>query len=143
MLVHHYQLSCCLVYYNYYYYTPCILKPALRVDFCLNLSDIKFPHVPKTLLSIRTDPNNAMVKMVSIHPLIFNCFSLLSKPLRIVLSETITIGITVTFIFYSFFCTLIRSKYLSVFSISFFFTLWCSLFSMLINFRPDFLTWIK
>ena len=62
--------------------------------------------------------------MASTCPLIFNSFSPFTNPLGTVLSAPITIGIIVTFMFHSVFCTLARSSYLSLFSFSFDFTLW-------------------
>ena len=67
---------------------------------------------------------NPVVRMVSTFPLISKSFSAFTKPLRIVSSVLITIGITVTFVFQSFFYSLARSRYLSLFSLSFNFTMW-------------------
>ena len=61
--------------------------------------------------------------MVSTRPRISKSFSLCTNPLLTVLSASITIGITITFIFHSFFSSLARSRYLSLFSLSFSFTL--------------------
>ena len=90
--------------------------------------------------------------MMSIRPLISNCFS---KPLGTVLSMLITIGITVKphvpqFLFRS----LTSSKFLSIFSLSVIFALWStvtekstrrqilSFFFMLINTKSVLLTWV-
>ena len=62
--------------------------------------------------------------MISAHPLISNSSSLLIKLLEIVSSAPITIGITVTFMFLSFFSSLARSKYLSLFLFSLFLPGW-------------------
>ena len=65
--------------------------------FRWSLSDIKSPHVNRTLLSI----NNAVVCMVSSLFLIVNSSSFISQPLRIIPNVPITIGITITFMFHS------------------------------------------
>ena len=93
--------------------------------FTLVLSDgftqkSKHPRVCRTLLSIRADFDSAMVWMVSILPLIFNSSIFFSKPLESVPTAT---SITVTFMFHSFFNSLTRTRYLSIFSRSFTFTL--------------------
>ena len=71
--------------------------------FHWSLSDNKSPQVPKTLLSILADLNNAIVMMVSPHPLISKSSSPFINRLVTVPRAQITIGITVTFIFHSFF----------------------------------------
>ena len=105
-----------------------LLLCSLFASFLLPvLSDSKFPQVSRTPLSILSDFNSAVVWTVSILSLIYspNLFSnLFSRALEIVPSALTTIGITVTFIFCSFFCPLARSKYLFIFSLSFIFTLW-------------------
>ena len=87
------------------------------------MSDIRSPQVSWTLLSILADLNNAVVWMVSTRPLIFKSSSLCINPFVTVPSVPITIGITVTFMFHNFFCSLARFKCLSPFSLSFSFTL--------------------
>ena len=77
-----------------------------------SLSDNKSPQVFRTLLSILANLNNAVVLMV------FIC------PFGIIPIAPIIFGITVTFMFHSFFSSLARSRYSSVFSLSFNFTLW-------------------
>ena len=62
--------------------------------------------------------------MVSTLPLISKFSSPCTNPLVIVPGAPITIGITVTFIFHSFFSSLARCWYLSLFSFSFSFTQW-------------------
>ena len=62
--------------------------------------------------------------MVPACPTISNSSSPFIKPLGIVLSTPITIGITVTFIFHSFFSFLARSEYFSLFLFSLIFTPW-------------------
>ena len=88
-----------------------------------SLSDSKSPQVSRTLLSILADLDNTVVWMVSTHPLISKsscpCINLLVTVSR---APTI-IGISVTFMFHSFFDSLTRSRYLSFFWFSFNFTL--------------------
>ena len=57
-----------------------------------------FLQVSRTLLGTLVDFNNAVVSMVSARPLIFNSSSPLTKP-----NAPITIGITITLMFHSFF----------------------------------------
>ena len=82
--------------------------------FQWNGSDSKSSQVSRTLLSILTDFNNAIVWMVS-RPLISKSSSLWTNPLVTVPSAPVTICITVAFMFHSFFSTLARSRYLSLF----------------------------
>ena len=88
--------------------------------FHWSLSNSMSPQIFRTLLSILTDLNNAVVWMVSTHPLIFQSFS----PLGIVPRAPIRNGISITFMFHSFFSCLARSRHLSFFSLSFNFTQW-------------------
>ena len=88
------------------------------------LSDSKSPQVSRTLLCILTDLNNAVVWVVSTHPLISKTSSSCINPLMIVPRAPISIGIPVTFMFHSFFSSLVRSRYLSFFSLTFSFTQW-------------------
>ena len=60
--------------------------------------------------------------MVSTRPPISKPFCPISNPLVTVLSASVTISITVTFMFHSFFSSLARARYLSLFSFSFNFT---------------------
>ena len=62
--------------------------------------------------------------MISIYPLISKSSSPCTKPLVTILSAPITIGITINFIFYSFFISLAKYWYLSLFLLSFIFTFW-------------------
>ena len=68
--------------------------------------------------------NHAVVWIFLIVLLISNSSSLLSKILWTIPSALITISITITFMFHSFFSSLTRSKYLFIFSLSLIFTLW-------------------
>ena len=92
--------------------------------FHCSLSDSKSPHVSRTFLSILANLNNAVVWMVSTRPLISKSSSSFINPLVTVPRAPITIGINVTFMFHSFFCSPARSSDLSFFSHSFNFTLW-------------------
>ena len=85
--------------------------------FHRNLSDNKCPQVSRTLLSILTDLNNAVVWTVSTHPLISKSSSPLIHPSVTVTRAPITIGINVTFMFHSFINFLTRFWYLSFFSL--------------------------
>ena len=76
--------------------------------FQWNLNDSNSPQVSSTLLSILADLDNAVVLMVSICPPISSFSYPLTKPLGIVSSALIIIGITVTFMFHGFFSSLVR-----------------------------------
>ena len=92
--------------------------------FHRSLSDSKSPQVSSTLFSIMADFNNAVVWTVSTRPVISKSSSPCTNPLVTVPRAPITIGIIVTFMFHSFSNSLARSRYLSLFSHSFNFTLW-------------------
>ena len=92
--------------------------------FHWSLSDSMSPQVSRTLLSILAVLNNAVVWMVSTRPPTSKSFSPFSNPLVTVPNAPITIGIIVTCMFYSFFTSLARSRYLSFFSHFFSFILW-------------------
>ena len=81
--------------------------------FPMSLIDRKSPLVSRTLLSILADLNNAIVWMIS-H---LNSINLrpLNKVWGTVRSVPFTSGITATFMLYSFFSSLAKSKYLSLF----------------------------
>ena len=104
---------------NYYYITNCeFFLPALVDGLSL---ESEWQQVSSSFHL--TDFNNVVVWMVSARPPISNSFSPFTKPLGIVPSAPITIGITVTFMFHSFFSSQTRSKYLSLFFISLIFVL--------------------
>ena len=88
-----------------------------------SLIDSKSPQVSRTLLSILADLNNTVVWMVSTRPLISKSTSPCTSLLLTVSRASITIGITVTFMFNSFFNSLAKSGYLFLFSLSFNFIL--------------------
>ena len=92
--------------------------------FHWSLSDSKSPQVSRTLLSILTVFYNVVVWMVSTRPPTSKSSSPFSNSLVTVPNTPITIGMTVTFMFHSFFNSRARSRYLSFFSHSFSFTLW-------------------
>ena len=92
--------------------------------FHWSLSDSKSPQVSRTLLSILAVLNNAVVWMVSTRPPTSKPSSPFSNPLVTVPNAPITIGIIVTFMFHSFFNSLARSRYSSLFSHSSSFILW-------------------
>ena len=88
-----------------------LLQRKLMV-FNWSLSDSKSPQVSRTLLSILADLDNAVVWMVSTCPLISKSSSPFTNPLVTIPSTPITTGITVTFMFHSFFSSLARSSLL-------------------------------
>ena len=71
--------------------------------FHLRLSDSKSPQVSRTLLSILTVFNNAVVWMVSTRPPTSKSSRPFNNPLVTVPKAPITIGIIVTFIFKMYF----------------------------------------
>ena len=113
-------------YYYYYYYYLLIRAFHNRVSrwFFTGVSDSKSPQVSRTLLSILAVLNNAVVWMVSTRPPTSKSFSPFSNPLVTFPNAPITIGITVTCMFHSFFQFLARSRYLYFFSHSFSFFPW-------------------
>ena len=92
--------------------------------FHWSLSDSKSPEISRTLLSILAVINNTVFWIVPTRPLISKFSNPRTDPLVTVTSAPNTICITVTFMFHSFFSSLARSKYLSLFSLSFSYTLW-------------------
>ena len=89
--------------------------------FLWNLSGSKSPQVSWTPPIILAHLNNTVVWMVLVRSPISNSSSLLTKVLGTVSSAPIKIGITINFIFYSFFNSQARFRYLSLFSFSFIF----------------------
>ena len=85
--------------------------------FHWRLSDSKSPLVSRTLQSILVVFNNAVVWMVSTRSPTSKSSRPFNNPLVTVPKAPITIGIIVTFIFNSFFNSLARSRYLSLFSL--------------------------
>ena len=93
-----------------------------------SLSDSNPPQVSKTHPSILANLNNAVVWIVCNCPLIFKSSSPCINPLVTVPSAPITIGITITFMLHSFYSSLAKLRYLSLFSLSFSFTLFSKFF---------------
>ena len=91
--------------------------------FYWSLGDNKSPQVFRIFISILAVLSNAVVLMISTRSLISKSSYPWINPLVTVLSAPITISITVTFMFYSFFNSLARSWNLSHFFLSFSFTL--------------------
>ena len=92
--------------------------------FHWRLSGSKSPQVSRTLPSILAVFNNAVVWVVSTRPSTSKSSRPFNNPLVTVPKAPITISIVVTFMFHSFFNSLARSRYLSLFSHSFSFILW-------------------
>ena len=102
----HYLIRYFSHYLSIYLSIILLLWEFFTLPFHLSLSDIKSPQVSRTLLSILADFNSAVVCMVSTSVLISNSFkssSLFTDPLVILPGAPITTGITVTFMFRSFF----------------------------------------
>ena len=112
---------------NYIFFSLESFTPALPdVFFYWSLSDGKSPQVSVTLLSFLTDFNNAVVWMVSTCPLIYKYSTPFTYLKETVPSAPTTIVITITLMFHILFSPLARSKYLSLFQLSFIVTLWSS-----------------
>ena len=91
--------------------------------FHWSLSDSKSPQVSRTLLSVLADLN-AVVWTVSTCHVISKSSSPCTNSLVTVPRAPITNGIIATFMFHSFYNSLARSRYLSLFLHSFSVTLW-------------------
>ena len=91
--------------------------------FHWKLIDNKSPGVSRTLPSILAILNNVVVWMVSTCLLISKSSSPFNNHLVTVPKAPITSGIILTYMFHSLFNSLVRSSYLSFFSLSFNFTL--------------------
>ena len=121
--------------------------------FHWSLSDSKSPQVSRTRLRILAVLSNAVIWIVSTCPPTSKSSRPFNNSLVIVPSTPITIGTIVTFMFYSFFNSLARSRYFSFFSFSFRFILWSTgttkstvlqiLFFLLIVIRSGLLTGIR
>ena len=83
--------------------------------FHWSLSDTKSPQVFRTHLRILAVLSNAVVWRVSTCPPTSKSSRPFNNPLVIVPNAPITIGTIVTFMFYSFFNSLARSRYLFTF----------------------------
>ena len=95
----------------------------LLMVFHWSLSNSKSPQVYWTLCSILAILNNVVAWMISTHLLISKSSSPFNNPLVTVSKGPITIGITVTFMFHSFF------QFPSKVQIFFFFFTSCELFT--------------
>ena len=71
--------------------------------FFTGVNDSKSPKVSWTRLSIQADLNKALIRLLSIIPLISNSASLFFKSFGTIPSALTIIGIPVTFMFPSFF----------------------------------------
>ena len=91
--------------------------------FHWSLTDSKSLQVSWTLFSILAYLNNSVVWIDSTSPLISKSSCLFITSLVTLPSGPVTIGITVIFMFHSFFSSLARSRCLSFFSLSISFTL--------------------
>ena len=84
--------------------------------FHWSLSDSKCPQVSRIFLRIMIDINNAVVWMIFARIFISDSAIICTNRLVTVPSTPITIGITITFMLYSFvFSSLPKSKYISLF----------------------------
>ena len=92
--------------------------------FHWRLSDSKSPQVSRILLSFLAVFNNSVVWMVSTRAPTSKSSRPFNNPLVTLTKAPITIGIIVNFMFHSFFNSLARSRYLSLFSLTFSFILW-------------------
>ena len=107
-------------YYYYYYFTSCkVFTPVLAGRLWV---ESEWHRVSQILLSILVLLNNIVVWMASILPWLFNCSNPLFKHLGTIPKVPAITGITISCMFNSFFSSLARSKYLSIFSLSFIFT---------------------
>ena len=123
--------------------------------FHWRLSNSKSPQVSRTPLSIPADLNNAVVWKVSTRPPTSKSSRPFKNLLITVPKAPVTIIIIFTFIFHSFFNSITRSRYLSLFSHSLNFILWSAgtakstslqiffFFFLLIIIRSDLLTEIR
>ena len=94
-----------------------------RMVLYWSLSDCKSPQISRTLLSILAVLNNAIVWKVSTRPPNSKSSGPFNNPLVTVPKAPITIGIIVTFLFQSFFNSLARTRFLSFFPLSLFYSM--------------------
>ena len=92
--------------------------------FHWSLSGNKSLQVSRALLSVLAVLSNSVIWIVSTRPPTSKSSRSFNNPLVIVPEASITIGTIVTFMFHSFFNSLAKSRYLSLYSHSFSFILW-------------------
>ena len=97
---------------------------ALTVFFHLSLKYSISPLISGTPLSILADFNSAVVGLILVLLLTTHSPSFSSKCLEMVPKFSTIIGMIIIFILPNFFCSLVRSRYLLSFLLSFIFTLW-------------------
>ena len=95
-----------------------------------SLNEIKSPQVYKTLLSILADLNDAVVWMISVRPQISNSSIPVTKRLGIIPSAKIKTGITINFMFHTFFLFSGKVQVLVTLFVFFDFTLWSGRLAM-------------
>ena len=113
--------------YEHYYYYLLIKFIHISVSWWSFTGDwmtASQSQASRTLLSILAVFNNAVVWMVFTRPPTSKSSRPFNNPLVTVPKAPITIGIIGTFMFHSFFNSLARSRYLSLFSRSLSFILW-------------------
>ena len=91
---------------NYYYYftnLKVFFTPALADGFPRESEWQQVPQVSRTLLSILTDLNNALVKIISTRPLISKSSSPYTSSSVTVPSVSITIAINVNFVLHNYY----------------------------------------
>ena len=94
------------------------------MDFHWSFSVSMSPQVSRTRLRILAILSNSVIWLVSTSPPTYKSSRPFNDPLDTVPKAPITICTIVTFMFYSFFNSLARLRYLSFFSHSFRFILW-------------------
>ena len=104
-------------FFFFFFFWESFSHQRLPMVFHWSMSDSKSPQVSRTFLSILADLNRAIVWMIYTCPLIYKSSSPYTNPLVTVSRAPITNGISVTFMFYSFFNSLAKSRYLSFFSL--------------------------
>ena len=98
--------------YSFYFFFVFIIIIIIKLHASFSHKrDSKSPQISKILLSILADLNYTLVWMVSIRLAISNTSSPLSKPLGIILSTPVTIGVTVALLYHRFLISLASSKY--------------------------------
>ena len=120
----YFKFSLLLDVLTYSFYKTMIFKTGQTDGLCKNLNDNKFPWLSRIFLNVLLDLNNAVSLTISIHFWILN--SPISFPdwLTLIPGALSIIGITLTFMFHSFFPFLTQSRCLYSFKFSFNFILW-------------------